>query len=73
MIRFCCFFETEDGCLSVIDFKTDYVRTEADLNARARLYESQIKTYSTALEIVFEKKVKRRILYFLYAGKAVEV
>lgn len=68
-----CFFETEDGCLSVIDFKTDYVRTEADLNARARLYESQIKTYSTALEIVFEKKVKRRILYFLYAGKAVEV
>ena len=67
-----CFFETEEG-LTIIDFKTDRVNTEEELRARAKLYQPQLEAYSTALEQVFEKKVVRRVLYFLRSGQTVEV
>ena len=66
------FFETEEG-LTIVDFKTDHVRTEEEQNARVKRYRPQIEAYSAALETVFEKKVTRRILYFLHTGQTVEV
>ena len=57
----------------MIDFKTDHVWTVDEIQARAEHYRPQIEAYSLALEQVLEKKVARRILYFLASGKAVEL
>jgi ATP-dependent helicase/nuclease subunit A len=67
-----CCFETDEG-LTVVDFKTDHVRTEEDVAQRADHYRTQLEAYSRALERVLEKKVVRRTLYFLTPGAAVEV
>ena len=67
-----CFFETKEG-LTIIDFKTDRINTEEELRARANMYQPQLGAYSAALEQVFEKKVVRRVLYFLRSGQTVEV
>ena len=67
-----CFFETEEG-LVVVDFKTDHIRDDSALRARVRHYEPQLAAYSLALGRIFEKKIARRVLYFLSTGTAVEV
>jgi len=67
----CCFLQP-DGSLAVVDFKTDHVYGEA-LRERAEQYRPQLTAYSAALERVLEKKVTRRVLYFLLAGEAVEL
>ena len=67
-----CCFETAEG-LTVVDFKTDHVRTAEDVAQRAEQYRSQLAAYSLALERVLERKVTRRVLYFLYRGESVEL
>jgi ATP-dependent helicase/nuclease subunit A len=67
-----CCFDTPDG-LVVVDFKTDSVRTETEVSARAEGYRRQLGAYSLALEQVLERPVARRVLYFLYSGKTVEI
>nr|WP_325185673.1 helicase-exonuclease AddAB subunit AddA [uncultured Oscillibacter sp.] len=67
-----CCFETAAG-LTVVDFKTDRVETAAELEARAEHYRPQLEAYSRALEQVLERKVVRRVLYFLHPGETVEV
>ena len=67
-----CCFETDAG-LTVVDFKTDHVRTAEEVAQRAEHYRSQLETYSRALEQVLEKPVVRRSLYFLHAGETVEI
>ena len=39
----------------------------------AELYRGQLAAYSLALERVLEKAVTRKVLYFLQAGKTVEI
>lgn len=67
-----CCFETEEG-LTVVDFKTDHVWTESEVAQRAEHYRPQLEAYSLALEQVLEAKVVRRTLYFLHAGKTVDL
>ena len=67
-----CCFETPAG-LTVVDFKTDRVFRTEDIQARAEHYRPQLEAYSRALERVLERKVVRRVLYFLAAGTAVEL
>jgi ATP-dependent helicase/nuclease subunit A len=67
-----CFFETPAG-ITVVDFKTDRITGQEELEQRVRHHKTQMETYSRALERVLEKKVVRRVLYFLRAGEAVEV
>ena len=67
-----CCFETDRG-LTVVDFKTDRVRTVEEMRQRAEHYRTQLETYSNALEQVLERPVVRRVLYFLCAGEAVEL
>jgi len=67
-----CCFETPEG-LTVVDFKTDYVRTQQEMEQRAEHYRPQLEAYSLALEQVLEKRVVRRVLYFLYRGESVEL
>lgn len=67
-----CCFESGNG-LTVVDFKTDHVHGEAALSERAEHYRPQLEAYSLALEQVLERPVERRVLYFLNAGKTVDV
>mgnify|MGYP000758210952 FL=1 len=67
-----CCFETAEG-LTVVDFKTDHVRTPEEVAERTQHYRPQLEAYSRALERVLEKKVVRRALYFLVPGETVEV
>jgi ATP-dependent helicase/nuclease subunit A len=67
-----CCFETDAG-ITVVDFKTDYVRTAEEIAQRAGRYRVQLETYSNALERVLEKRVVRRVLYFLTPGETAEV
>ena len=65
------FAETEEG-LIVVDFKTDYV-TQENIEEKINNYRPQVEVYSAALEQIFEKKVIRKVLYFLRTGETVEV
>ncbi|MBQ9686062.1 MAG: helicase-exonuclease AddAB subunit AddA [Oscillospiraceae bacterium] len=65
----CCI--EEEGKLVVIDYKTDNVRTEEQLQARAQLYRGQLMAYAAALERIFRKPVKECTLFFLSVGRAV--
>ena len=67
-----CCFETDEG-LTVVDFKTDRVKSDEELRQRTEHYRPQLEAYSLALERVLEKKVVRRVLYFLTRGTAVEL
>ncbi len=66
----CCFEEA--GGLTVVDFKTDRVRGP-DLERRALEYRPQLAAYSRALEAITGRPVKRRVLWFFHAGRAVEI
>ena len=67
-----CCFETDEGIV-VVDFKTDHVFTDEAIARRVESYRAQLVAYSLALEKVLEKKVIRRLLYFIPAGRTVEV
>ena len=67
----CCL--EEDGTLVVIDYKTDNVRTDEEIAARAELYRGQLLAYARALTRIFEKPVKEGVLFFLAPGKEVRV
>ena len=65
----CCI--EEKGQLVVIDYKTDAVRTDAEVAKRSRLYTGQLQSYASAMERICGKPVRECVLYFLAAGKAV--
>jgi len=56
----------------LLDFKTDYV-TAAGLAEKVKIYAPQIELYARALEKIFSRPVTLRALYFLSAGRTVEV
>ena len=67
----CCL--EEDGELVIIDYKTDAVRTEEEIAARAALYRGQLMAYAEALSRIFQKPVKEGVLFFLTPGREVRV
>ena len=67
-----CFLEDADG-ITVIDYKTDRVKTRAEAEARARVYTGQLRAYAAALRRICQKPVKECLLYFLHAGETVAV
>ena len=67
-----CLLE-ENGELTVIDYKTDAVRTEEQMRERTALYTPQLQTYAAACERIFGLKVKECILYFLSMGREARV
>ncbi len=58
--------------IRLVDFKTDRVEGE-ELRAKARAYEPQLGLYARALERIYHRPVRRKWLYFLESGRAVEV
>ena len=67
----CCLVE-DDG-LVIIDYKTDRVKTDAEIAARAEHYRGQLAAYSEALCRILGKPVKRCVLFFLTPGRTVEL
>ena len=67
----CCLVE-DDG-LVIIDYKTDRVKTDAEIAARAEHYRGQLAAYSEALRRILGKPVKRCVLFFLTPGRTVEL
>ncbi|WP_455582003.1 helicase-exonuclease AddAB subunit AddA [Dysosmobacter sp.] len=67
-----CCFESDAG-ITVVDFKTDFVKKPDEILQRAESYRTQLTAYSQALEQVLERPVFRRVLYFLTPGKTVEL
>ena len=67
----CCI--EENGELVIIDYKTDYVKTDEDIASRAELYRGQLMAYAEALYRICAKPVKECVLYFLSADRAVTV
>ncbi len=59
------FFEEEDG-LVLLDYKTDAVSSLRELWNR---YETQLDYYQEAIEKLFGKRVKERILYSFHLGR----
>ena len=67
----CCI--EESGELVIIDYKTDNVHTEEQLQQRCSLYESQVKAYTMSLCRIFSMPVKESVLYFLSCGRTVTI
>ncbi len=67
-----CCLEEEDG-LVIIDYKTDRVRTEEQIAARAELYRGQLLAYAEALTRILSRPVKEGVLFFLHPGREVRL
>ncbi len=65
-----CFAVDDDG-ITILDFKTD--RVSGDISERAEYYRPQMEAYAEALTRIFELPVKRKMLYFFYADRAVSL
>ena len=58
------FFEEEDGIV-IVDYKTDAIRSQQDLEERTKLYRGQLLSYAEAIGRIMGKPVKECVLYFL--------
>ncbi|MGM9657571.1 MAG: UvrD-helicase domain-containing protein [Eubacteriales bacterium] len=65
-----CFFLMPDGTYTVVDYKTDRVRSAEALIARHR---AQISFYRRAVERMTGKPVSRTLLYSFCLGREIEV
>lgn len=66
-----CWWEESDG-LTLLDFKTDRVPAPY-AEERAEKYRGQMEIYAWALEELTGKPVRREILWFLHAGRGVDL
>ncbi len=56
------------GALTIVDFKTDHVATEAEVAARVEAYRPQALVYGRALAQVSRVPVSRVVFFFIRAG-----
>ncbi len=64
-----CVFEEEDGIV-IVDYKTDYVTEESELQNR---YAMQLAIYKKAIASQFSLPVKECLLYSLHLGREINV
>ena len=67
----CCLEEA--GKLVIIDYKTDNVRTKEQIAQRTALYTGQLRVYALALSRIFGMEVSECLLYFISAGKMINL
>lgn len=65
----CDFFFVENGGITLVDFKTDRIQSGMEAE-RAEVYRAQLECYASALERIFDKKVRERIIWFFETGGA---
>ena len=62
----------EDDGITVVDFKTDRV-TDETVEAAVAHYRPQVEAYAEALSRIFEKPVKKSLLYFFRLNRFVDM
>ncbi|MFC4766684.1 UvrD-helicase domain-containing protein [Effusibacillus consociatus] len=62
-----------DGTLTVVDFKTNEIRSQQQLTELVDKYRVQLQLYALAAKAVFQKPVKSAVLFFLDADQSVQV
>jgi ATP-dependent helicase/nuclease subunit A len=62
----------EDDGITVVDFKTDRVTGDA-IQVVAENYFPQVRAYCKALEQIYDKPVKKSLLYFFRTGEFIQV
>ncbi len=67
-----CLLDTPAGLL-VVDYKTDRVRDEQELEARLAGYRVQLQLYAQAAQAIFKRPVARAVLALLRARRIVDV
>ena len=67
-----CYLEEPEG-LTVIDYKTDRLKSRAEAQKRAEVYRGQLAAYASALERITGRPVRECVLYFLSVGEAVSL
>lgn len=64
-------FVVEDSGIKLYDFKTDYVATKEDEEAKVATYRPQLEMYASALERIFDVPVVEKSLVFLKSAHKV--
>lgn len=67
--------ETDDGW-TIIDYKTDWVNSAVDdreINRLKKRYETQIKLYKQAIEMILKVEIKQVYLYFFNQSLLIEL
>ena len=62
----------EDDGITIVDFKTDQV-TEDTVAQRTDMYRQQVAVYADAMERIYERPIKERLLYFFALNRFVKV
>ena len=62
----------DDDCITIIDFKTDYV-TEETISQKADHYRPQVMVYADAMARIYQLPVKASWLYFFRLGRFVQI
>ncbi len=72
-----CFFENPDGTLTLLDYKTDYIKDGMSKEEASKLlidrYFLQLSYYRSALEKISMKKVSRTLIYSFGGGYEIEI
>lgn len=66
-----CFFYEDDGII-LVDYKTDHVKSEADIAKIKDRYAPQLALYAAAIEQITGKKVKQKNLYLFSCESVVQ-
>lgn len=64
-----CLFEEDDGTITILDYKTDRVFSDAAVAERAEMYKPQLEAYHSAVSGIFRKPVKQCIICFLESSR----
>ncbi len=64
-----CALLEPDG-ITVLDFKTDYA-TQENVDALTARYAPQVEAYAEAMERIFDRPVKEKLLYFFRLNRLV--
>ena len=68
-----CIFETEDGKLTLVDYKTDDVPEDGYEDILESKHSTQLNYYRKACNKIFDNLVNRVLIYSVKLGKCVEV
>lgn len=68
-----CIYENEAGELVLVDYKTDYVTEENYISTLTERHKNQLTYYKYAVEKIFERPLKRAIIYSVPLARIVEI
>ena len=67
------YFEDSAGNITLVDYKTDYCKTQEEQAAVAKKYARQLELYGQAMEKILKKSVNKKYLYLFSAQSVIEL